>query len=48
MSTILGRYHERFNNCCQTNGNMTLISLLSGSQLKNNVVEAATIVRGPI
>jgi len=45
LSTILGRYHERFNNCCQTNGNMTLISLISGAELKDNVQEASTMLR---
>jgi hypothetical protein len=45
LSTILGRYHERFNNCCQTNGNMTLLSLICGAELKDNVQEAATILR---
>ena len=45
LSTILGRYHERFNNCCQTNGNMTLLSLISGAELKDNVHEAATMLR---
>jgi hypothetical protein len=45
LSNILGRYHERFNNCCQTNGNMTLLSLICGAELKDNVQEAATILR---
>lgn len=45
LSNILGRYHERFNNCCQTNGNMTLMSLISGAELKDNVQEAATMLR---
>ena len=45
VSTIIARYHERFNNCCQTNGAMTLISLISGGELQNEVFAAATLMR---
>lgn len=45
LAQILGRYHERFNNCCQTNGHMTLISLISAAELPNCPREAATLMR---
>ena len=45
MGSTLSRFHERFNNCCQTNGNMTLISLLSASQLAGEKPRVATLLR---
>ena len=45
LSTILARYHERFNTCCQSNGAVTLVSLISGAELQNEVVAAATLMR---
>ena len=45
MGAVLGRFHERFNNCCQTNGNMTLISCICGAQLAGEKRRCATMMR---
>jgi len=45
VGNTLGRFHERFNNCCMTNGNMTLVSLLSGAQLAGEKQRVATLLR---
>jgi hypothetical protein len=45
MGNVLGRFHERFNNCCKTNGNLTLVSLLSGAQLAGDKPRVATLLR---
>lgn len=45
LGAVMGRYHERFNNCCQTNGNMTLVTLLCASQLPGERRRAATMMR---
>jgi predicted membrane chloride channel (bestrophin family) len=45
LGTTLGRYHERFNNCCQTNGHMTLVSLIAGAELPGERARVATLMR---
>ena len=45
LGTVLARFHERFNHCCQTNAHMTQVTLLSAALLADQRRAAATLMR---
>jgi len=45
LGFLFGRYNERFNNCCKTNGHMTLISLVAAAAMPGCKHEVRLLLR---
>lgn len=45
LGFVIGRYNERFNNCCKTNGNMTSLTIVASAALATEPTAAYLLMR---